>query len=97
VQLEQNDVLDAVKNATFDAVKAKETDDREDNQMEAPAKALKDASASLDKAVLALAKVHDDPEFDKARRSTLLTAFKKHRRTLKKTETSFADLGLPIE
>jgi hypothetical protein len=97
VNLEQQDVLDAVKSATFDGVKAKETDDREDNKMEGPAKALRDSTASLEKAVTALAQVHDDPEFSKSRRSTLLAALKKHRRTLKKTESIFKDLGVPTE
>jgi hypothetical protein len=97
VRLEHQDVIDAVKFATFDGVKAKEGDDRDDNKMEAPVKALKDATAGLDKAIAALAKVHDDPEFDKARRSRLVAAFKKHRRTLKSAQAKFGDLGLPIE
>jgi hypothetical protein len=97
VQLEQQDVLDAVKAATFDGVKAKEGDDREDNKMEAPAKSLKDATASLEKTVVALGRVHNDPEFDRARRSTLVAALKKHRRTLKNIEARFVELGVPIE
>jgi hypothetical protein len=97
VQLEQQDVLDAVKTATFDGVKAKEGDDREDNRMEAPSKAVKDATASIEKAVATLSKVHLDPEFDKARRNTLVAALKRHRRTLKNAEASFVDLGIKIE
>jgi hypothetical protein len=96
-QLPYEDVLSAVKVATFNGVKAKEGDDREDNKLEAPVKALKDATASLDQAVLALSKIHSDPEFSKSRRSTLVAALKKHRRTLKTTETKFADLGVPLE
>jgi hypothetical protein len=97
VQVDQRDLLEAVRAATFDGVAAKQGDDREDNKMEAPTKALKDATASLEKAALALSRVHDDPEFDKARRGTLVAALKKHRRALKSTEASFADLGVPIE
>ena len=97
VQVDQRDVLGAVRAATFDGVRAKEGDDREENKMDAPIRALKDATASLETAVVVLGWVHDDPEFDKARRATLIAALKKHRRTLKSTEASFADLGVSIE
>lgn len=97
VQVEQQDLLDAVKAATFDGVRAKEGDDREENKMDAPSKALKDATAALEKAVVALGRVHDDPEFDKARRAKVIAALKKHRRQLRSTESSFADFGVSIE
>jgi hypothetical protein len=97
VQVERDDVLMAVKTATFDGVRAKEGDDREENKMDAPIRALKDATASLEKAAVVLGWVHDDPEFDKARRATLIAALKKHRRTLKSTEASFASLGVSID
>jgi hypothetical protein len=97
VQLEQDDVVQAVKVATFDGVSRKQGDDRDDNKLEAPTKALKAAIASLDKAAAALSKVHDDPEFDNARRNTLVAAMKKHRRVAKSTEATFADLGVSIE
>lgn len=97
VQLDQQDVLEAVKTATFDGVKAKEGDDRDSNQMEAPTKAVKDASAALEKAVAALAKVHDHSDFDNAQRARLVAALKRHRRTLKNTESAFASLGVSID
>ena len=65
--------------------------------MEAPTKALKDATADLEKAVAALAKVQGDPDFTKTRRNVLVAALKKHRRTLRKTEASFEKFGVPIE
>lgn len=97
VQVEQADVVEAVKDAVFDGVKQKGDDDREDNKLEAPTLALKAATASLDKAAAALRKVHDDPEFDKQRRDSAVAALKKHRRVAKQTEAEFAALGVRID
>jgi hypothetical protein len=97
VQVDQTDVVQAIKIATFDGVSRKQGDDREDNKLEAPTKALKAATAALEKAASALSKVHDDPEFDKRRRNTLVAAARKHRRAVKQTEATFAGLGVPIE
>ena len=46
VQLDQADVLSAVKAATFDGVSQKQGDDREDDKQEAPVKAIKEATAA---------------------------------------------------
>jgi hypothetical protein len=97
VQVDQQDLHAAVQAATFDGVRAKGDDDREENKLDAPSKALKDATVALEKAVLALGRVHDDPEFDKSRHAKVIAALKKHRRQLRSTESSFSDFGVSIE
>lgn len=97
VQLDRRDVHEAIKAATFTGVRDKEGDDRNDNKLDAPAAAIKAATKGLEKAVIAVSKVHDDPEFDKGRRSKLAMHLKKHRKAVKNTEASFADFDVTVD
>jgi hypothetical protein len=94
VFLDREDLRDALKAAVAAGIKDKRREKRDEDQLAAPASAVKDATKRLARAKEALDEVRDDPEFDDRRRKTLEAAYKKLGRTTRDLEGALKRAGV---
>lgn len=88
VVLQKEDVVDAVKSAIITGIDEKKRDAREEDKLEAPIDALKNATKQIGKCTEALHSVVRDAEYDEKRRKSLEAAFKRLKRTYRDLETA---------
>lgn len=92
--LEKVDVIDAVKSAVAAGLLDKSRDVRDENKLDAPIEAIKNATNSLTRAFDCVMSVASDPEFDTKRRKTLEAAFKRMVRKQKSLEVAMTKLEI---
>lgn len=92
--LDRDDVKDALKTAVAAGIKDKKREKRDEDQLSAPATAVKDATKQLLRAKEAFQAVEHDPEFDDRRRKTLGAAVNKLGRTNRDLRATLAKAGV---
>jgi hypothetical protein len=81
LHLDRDDLKDALQAAVAAGIKEKRQELKDEDQLGAPANAVKEATSRLAKARETFLAVHDNPEFDDKRQKTLEAAFKKLNRS----------------
>lgn len=93
-ELVRDDVKDALNTAVSAGIKEKKRDRKDENELAAPATAVKEATKQLQRAKDAFLTIEHDPEFDDRRRRTLEAAVKKLARASRNLKTVLAKAGV---
>jgi len=92
--LEQDDVKRAFKDAMVMGIRDKRRVEVEEDELEAPTEAVKNATQQVVSGVDALRAIGEDPGFDIKRRDRLEAAFKKFKRRYRDLEAALAKLNI---
>ncbi len=92
--VDQDDLKAALNTAIKAGIKDKKRVEKDENELAAPASAVKQATQRIASAKECLLAVVEDPEFDQRRRKTLETAYKKLLRTNRELEAALVRTGV---
>jgi hypothetical protein len=94
VVVDRDDLTEALNSAVKAGIRYKKNVQRDEDQLAAPANAVKQATQQIARAKEALLSVQDDPDFDDRRRKTLGAAHKKLVRACRDFEATLAKAGV---